>query len=185
MKKRLPWLAALALIPAAQAVEYRELQPAASSLGFQYRQMGVTMDGKFRKFSAQLSFDPDKPAAARARIDVELASIDTGSAEADQEVGSKPWFHTAAYPQASFVASSIKPLGGNRYEASGKLSIKGRSQDIVAPLTYTPQGKQASFSGSFSFRRSDFAIGEGSWAAPDIVANEIRIQFNLVASGGK
>lgn len=185
MNIRIPALTLAALLGTAQvalAAEYNQIQADKSSIAFGYKQMGVSMDGKFRKFASQLSFDPAKLAAAKATIDVELASIDTGSSEADDEVAGKQWFNTKAYPTAHFVSSGVKAVGGNRYEVAGKLTIKGRTQDIVAPVTFNPQGKQAAFDGSFSFKRADFAIGEGPWAAFDTVANEIQIKFHLLAN---
>lgn len=166
----------------AQAVEYTQVQTGQSKVAFAYQQMGVNMDGQFRKFSAQLAFDPAKPTAAKAAIEVDLNSVDTGSSEADQEVAGKPWFNVKAFPTARFVSSSVKALGGNRYEVAGQLSIKGKTQDIVIPATFSTQGKNAAFDGSFTIRRGDFAIGEGAWAKFDIVANDIQIKFHITAS---
>ena len=166
----------------AQAAEFNQIQAEKSTVAFAYKQMGVAMDGRFRKFSAQLNFDPAKPSTARASFDVDLASVDTGGAESDQEVAGKPWFNTKAFPTARFVSSSVKPLGGNRYEVTGKLSIKGQTQDVTVPTTFTPQGNSGIFDGAFTIRRADFAIGEGSWAKFDIVANDVVIKFRLTAN---
>jgi len=166
----------------AQAVEYSQVQADKSAINFTYQQMGVRMDGKFKKFSTQLNFDPAKVAAAKVVLSVELASVDAGSGEADQEVAGKSWFNTAAFPTARFVSSSVKALGGNRYEVAGQLSIKGKSQDIVVPASFTPQGNSGVFDGSFTIRRGDFSIGEGAWAKFDIVANDIQIKFRITAS---
>lgn len=166
----------------AQAVEYTQVHAEKSNIAFTYQQMGVRMDGHFRKFSAQLAFDPAKPTAAKAAFDVDLNSVDTGSGEADQEVAGKPWFNTKAFPTARFVSGSVKALGGNRYEVAGKLSIKGQTQDVVIPATFSSQGKTATFDGTFTIRRGDFAIGEGAWAKFDIVANDIQIKFHINAS---
>lgn len=170
---------------ATQAVEYNQVQADKSAAVFGYKQMGVAMDGKFRKFATQLSFDPGKPASARASIDVELASIDTGSSDADQEVAGKQWFNTKAFPVAHFASSSVKPLGGNRYEVAGQLTIKGRTQSVIAPTTVTIQGSNAIFDGAFVLKRADFAIGEGPWADFGTVANEISIKFHILAAAGK
>jgi len=185
MKRFLSTLAlAAALLPlSAQAIEYTQVQAAKSSVVFTYQQMGVAADGHFRKFSSQLSFDPAKPTAARVSFDVELASVDTGAPEGDSEVAGKPWFNTAAFPVARFVSGSVKSLGGNRYEVAGKLTIKGRTQDVVVPATVTTQGNAAVFDGAFTIRRADFSIGEGSWAKFDIVANDVRIKFRIAANG--
>jgi polyisoprenoid-binding protein YceI len=145
--------------------------------------MGVAVDGRFKRFSSQIAFDPAKPAAARAAFDVELASVDTGAAEGDEEVAGKAWFNTRAFPTARFVSGSVKALGGNRYEVAGQLSIKGRTQDVVVPATFTAQGNSGVFDGSFTIRRADFAIGEGSWAKFDVVANDVQIRFRISAAG--
>jgi polyisoprenoid-binding protein YceI len=169
-------------LPTAHAVEYNQVQTDKSAINFAYQQMGVKMDGKFKKFAAQLSFDPAKPTAAKTNFDVELDSIDLGSAEADQEVASKPWFSTKIFPKANFVSSTVKALGGNRYEVAGKLTIKGQSRDVLVPASFSAQGTTGVFDGSFIIRRGDFNIGEGAWAKFDVVANDIQITFRITSS---
>jgi len=164
----------------AQAVEYNQLQAAQSALTFDYKQMGVPLTGKFNKFSAQLSFDPAKPANARAHFDVVLASIDTGSTDADEEVTGRQWFNAKTYPRATFVSSGVTSLGGNRYQATGKLSIKGRTMDVTAPVTFKTEGNRGVFDGSFNIKRLAYAIGEGEWSDVSTVADEIQIVFHLV-----
>lgn len=175
-------LLAASLAPIAHAVEYGQVQADKSRIDFAYQQMGVKMDGRFRKLASQLSFDPAKPAAAKASFAVALDSIDLGSSEAEQEVAGKPWFSTQAFPQASFVSSTVKALGGNRYEVAGKLTIKGQTRDIVVPATFAAQGNTGVFDGAFTLRRGDFSIGEGAWAKFDIVANEIQVTFRITAT---
>src|SRR4051812_49784203 len=111
--------------------------------------MGVAVDGKFRKFAADLAFDPAKPQAAHAKLDVDLASVDAGSADADQEVAGREWFNTKSFPKASFVSSSVKPLGGNRYEVAGKLSIKGPTPRITIPARLSQSRHTRAFDGGF------------------------------------
>lgn len=164
-----------------QAVEYNQVQIDQSRIGFRYTQMGVPMDGQFKKFSGQLSFDPAQPMAARVAIVVDLASIDTGTPEADAEVAGKPWFDTPAFPTARFESTGVEALGDNRYEVAGTLSIKGKTQAILVPATFTAQGATGVFDGAFTIRRGDFAIGEGAWSAFDVVANDIQIAFQLTA----
>lgn len=168
-------LAATALTTA-HAATYQAVAPEKSTITFSYKQMGVAMDGKFKKFSAQVSLDTAKLDKAKGSIDIDLASIDTGSSEADQEVVGKSWFNVAAHPKASFVLKGLKATGANQYEATGQLTIKGQSRDISAPLKLSPQG---ALTGSFLLKRADFGIGEGMWAKFDVVANEITVNFNL------
>lgn len=170
----------LLLCTQAQAVEFKQVLANESSVTFAYKQMGVPLDGKFNKFAAQLAFDPAKIAKAQARIDIDVASIDTGSTEANDEVVGKLWFNAKTYPVASFVSTGLKALGDNRYEATGKLSIKGRTQEVKAPVTFQAAGNRGAFDGSFTIKRLDYAIGEGEWTDVGTVANEIQIKFHLV-----
>lgn len=173
----LPW--------SARAAEYRQVQIDQSAITFAYQQMGVTLDGKFGRFTVQLNFDPTRPEATQATVEVDLASIDTGSAEGDQEVAGKTWFNTQAFPTARFETRSVKALGDHHYEAAGQLTIKGKTQDVVIPATFAAQGQTGVFEGRFTLRRGDFAIGEGAWAKFDVVANEVQIQFRITASSGE
>jgi polyisoprenoid-binding protein YceI len=167
------------------ATEYKAIQLDKSKVTFQYKQMGVAMDGRFKKFTADIQFDPAKPSVAKAQIEVELTSVDTGSSEADDEVVGKSWFNTKAFPKATFVVNQIKASGANQFDVSGVLTIKGKSQDIKFPLKLVSQGNMGVFTGGFVIRRGDFSIGEGIWAKFDVVANDIQINFQLTANPGK
>lgn len=178
------WIVMAALAaPAAHAVEYRTVLPKQSRIGFEFRQMGVPVKGGFSRFAAQMAFDPAKPEAARAQIEIDLASIDAGSPEANDESAGKLWFDRSAYPRARFVASQVRALGGNRYELRGALTLKGRSREMAIPVTYTPGKGAAAFDGSFVLKRLDFGIGEGMWADVATVANEVRVSFRIAATG--
>jgi polyisoprenoid-binding protein YceI len=176
---------AMSVSTTARAVEYKAIQLEKSNVTFQYKQMGVAMDGRFKKFAAQLTFDPTKPAFAKAEIEIDLASVDAGSTDADDEVVGKTWFNVKGFPKAMFVAKHIKATGANQFEVAGVLTIKGKSQDIKFPLKLTTQGNAALFSGGFVMHRADFSIGEGMWAKFNVVANDIQVNFQLSAISGK
>ncbi len=150
-------------------------------MDFSYKQMNVPMEGSFKRFSGQLRFDPAKPALANATLDIDLARIDTGSTEGDEEVAGKLWFNTKQFPAARFVSTSVKPLGGDRFDVTGKMSIKGKTHDVSTPATFRQQGAAGVFEGSFVLKRADYGIGEGMWADFGTVANEVQIKFRLVA----
>jgi polyisoprenoid-binding protein YceI len=180
--KGLAWLMAL-VTPMANAVEYRTVLPAQSAISFEFRQMGVPVAGGFKRFTTQMVFDPAKPEAASARIEIDLASIDAGSPEADDESAGKLWFNRSVYPKAQFVSSQIRALGNNRFEMRGTLTLKGKSRDMIVPVTFSPGKNAAAFDGAFILKRLEFGIGEGMWADVATVANEVQIKFRIAASG--
>lgn len=164
------------------ALQFSQVQANESAVTFGFKQMGVPSEGKFNKFTAQLSFDPAKLSDAKARIEINVDSIDTGSKDGNEEVVGKLWFNAKTYPVASFVSTGIKALGGNRYEASGKLSIKGRTLDVTTPVIFQSNGARGEFDGAFNIKRLDYAIGEGEWTDVGTVADEIQIKFHVVVN---
>lgn len=170
----------------AHAVEYGTVLVEKSQITFTSKQMGVPVDGRFGKFAATLSFDPARPEAGKAQIEVDLASVDAGSKDANDEVVSKGWFNVREFPKARFVSTSVKALGNNRFEARGQMTIKGRTRDMTVPFSYKPDGAGSAATGVFEgvlpLQRTQFGIGEGAWADTSVVADEVPIKFRLVAS---
>jgi len=166
----------------ATAAQYTTLDSEASSLSFGYSQMNVKMAGSFAEMKAtELNFDPADPAAAKVAIEVSLASIDAGYAEANAELEKEEWLALAAHPLASFKSNKVEDLGGGSYQVTGDLSIKGNTKEVTAPFTFKEEGGAGVFDGSFTFERADFGVGEGQWKDFSIVANEIEITFHVVA----
>ncbi|WP_233835948.1 YceI family protein [Paraburkholderia sp. ZP32-5] len=173
-------VAALALFGANLA--HADVDLAKSSVIATTKQMNVPVDGKFKKFSAQLNFDPAKPAAGTASVSIDTASYDLGADDYNKQAQGKEWFDTAAWPAATFVSSSIAPAGGNQYKVTGKLTIKGKSQTVVVPVVIASQGATQTFDGSLPIKRTQFDVGTGEWKDTSVVADEVVIKFHLVAS---
>lgn len=179
MNKLTASLAALALFAALPGQAAQQLDPAKSEIRFVARQMNVPAEGRFRKFSANVNFDPARLAQSSVTVDIDIASIDLGSAENEAELKKKSWFNSAGFPSARFSASNFKSKGGNQYEVSGKLSIKGISRDVTAPFTVQQNGAQLTVSGSVPLKRLAFNVGEGEWADTETVADEVLVKFRL------
>ena len=175
-------IASLAAAPL-PALADQKLLPAQSEITFTSKQMGVPVDGRFRKFDAQVAFEPKKPEAAKISFTVDLASATLGSAETDAELAKPDWFSTKLFPQATFQSSSVKATGPGKFEVTGKLAIKSISHDVVVPVTLLQAGGQTTASGSFALKRLDFRIGDGDWKDTSMVADAVLVKFKLVLSG--
>ena len=143
-----------------------------------FRQMKVPVEGAFTRVAGSIVFDATNPAAASARIDIDTASFDLGMDDYNAEVRKKEWFDSATHPRASFVSSGFRPLGGDRYEARGTLSIKGRSQTVTVPVTVRPIGTALAFDGTLPVSRKAFGIGDASW--DEMVEDPVHVQFHIV-----
>lgn len=164
----------------AYAVEYSKVQPGNSSIAFVSLQMGVPVAGAFKKFAAHVRINPAKPEAGTAHVEINLASIDAGSAEANEEVTGKSWFNVAEFPKAEFVSSEVRAVAAGKFEAVGKMTIKGRTMEVRAPFTLKEKMGELIIDGSFPLKRLDFGIGSGLWSDTSVVADEVQIKFHFV-----
>lgn len=169
------WLAAAALL----AAPVPAAEPARGHVQFVFKQMNVPVEGAFKHFRTQVRFDPKQPEQSRAEIEIDLRSIDTGIPEADAEAQSPEWFDTARTPTASFVSTAVRNPAPDRYEVTGRLTIKGRTQVITVPVQARRAGAGTVYEGRFTLKRLDFALGEGIWTDTTAVANEVEVRFRL------
>lgn len=173
----------LALVVTLPAAAQQKIVPAQSEVAFQFKQMGVPVDGKFTKFDAQISFDTAKLATSKVAFTVDIASATIGDKATDAELPKSTWFNTAKFPQATFASNSIKALGAGKFEVAGKLSVKGVAQDVVVPVTMTQAGAVTTAVGSFPIKRLTFKIGENEWADTSMVADPVQVKFKLALTG--
>jgi polyisoprenoid-binding protein YceI len=171
------------LFTALPAMAQQKLLPAQSELTFVAKQMGVPMSGHFKKFDAQVNFDATKLASSKVSFTVDMGSATLGSAEMDSELPKATWFNAPKFPQASFSSSAFKALGAGKFEVTGKLSIKGQTQDVTVPLAMTQSGSTTVATGVLPIKRLSFKIGDGEWADTSMVADDVQVKFKLSLSG--
>ena len=167
----------------AQSPAPAKLVAAQSEIAFQIKQSGVPVDGKFRRFDAQLALDPKSPQTGSVTVSVDTASATLGFAETDVELPRAPWFNAAKFPRATFESNAISALGGGHFQAKGRFELKGTAHDIVVPVTIAQNGPQSTATGEFVVKRLDYKIGENEWTDVSLVANDVRVRFKLVFTG--
>ena len=162
--------------------EQKLIQPQ-SEIVFVSKQMGVPVEGHFKKFDAQIAFEPTKPEASKIAFTVDIASATIGVPETDAELPKATWFNTAKFPQATFQSTGVKGLGAGKFKVSGKLSIKGASRDVVIPIALVQAGATTTAIGTFALKRLTFKIGENEWADTSMVADDVQVKFKLALTG--
>jgi len=111
-------VAALSLSAASVALAQQKLVSAQSEIVFVIKEMGVPVEGRFKRFDAQLSFDPAEPEASKMALTVDVASATLGAPETDAELPNATWFNTVKFPQATFHSKAVKNLGGGKCHLS-------------------------------------------------------------------
>ena len=168
---------------AGPACAQQKLVAAQSDISFTSKQMGVPVDGKFKKFDAQIAFDPKKPEGSTIAFSIDLASAQIGDAETLAELAKAVWFDSKRVPMATFQSASVKAAGPGKFDVAGKLTIKGNARDVVVPVALTQAAGTTVAVGTFVIKRLDFKIGEGDWSDTSMVANDVQVKFKLALTG--
>lgn len=155
---------------------------AKSSVTAVFKQMNVPVEGKFKKFNAQIDFNDAKPETSKASVDIDISSFDLGDADINKETLKKEWFNAAQFPKASFVSSGMKAGANGKFDVTGKLTIKGKTAEVSFPLSVKKEGAGHLFEGALPIKRLAFNIGEGEWKDTGMVADEVTIKFRVVAA---
>ncbi len=174
---------AAALAAGGLAFAQAQVVPAQSQIGFTIKEMGVAVDGKFTRWTADIAFDPKKPEAGKVAFTIATASASFGVPETDVEVPKPAWFNVAKFPNATFASTAIKAKGAGKFDVAGKLTVKGTTKDIVVPIALTQSGATTVATGAFAIKRNEFKVGEGEWADTSTVADDVQVKFKIALTG--
>ncbi|MCK9687736.1 YceI family protein [Scleromatobacter humisilvae] len=157
--------------------------PAQSQITFAIKEMGVPVEGKFGKWTADIAFDPKQPAAGKVAFTIVTASASFGVPETDAEVPKPEWFNVAKFPNATFASTAITAKGGGKFDVAGKLTVKGTTKDVVVPIALTQAGPTTTATGAFTIKRNDFKVGEGEWKDTSQLADDVSVKFKIALTG--
>jgi polyisoprenoid-binding protein YceI len=108
-----------------------------------------------------------------------LASVSTGSAEADDLLRERDFFAAKQFPQATFRSTATSSTNGDQFQVLGDFTLKGRSNELVIPFTARQEPNGMHIEGRFAISRHAYKVGEGQWADTGTIADEVMIRFNL------
>ena len=180
---RAGWLASLLLAAApSHAATAWSTDAARSRLEFTATQAGGDFDGAFGRFQADIVFDPADLAHGRFRVEIDAGSAHTGEKDRDGLLAGGDFFAVERWPKSRFEADRFVSLGGGRFEALGKLTIRDVTREIRLPFSYRPStdGIHAEMTGGTTIRRLDYGVGQGEWRDTKWVGDDVRIRFELM-----
>jgi len=157
--------------------------PAQSQITFAIKEMGVPVEGKFTKWTADIAFDPKKPETSKVAFTIATAGASFDVPETDVEVPKPEWFNVAKFPNATFASTAIKAKGGGKFDVAGKLTVKGITKDVVVPIALTQAGPATTATGAFTIKRNDFHVGEGEWTDTSQLADDVAVKFKIALTG--
>lgn len=188
MRASFPLLAltlAVAAAPALAAPAAWSVDHGASRLGFRAAMNGQSFDGVFKRWDAQIAFDPHDLKGSRAVVSVDLSSTVTGDPTRDEALPTEDWFAVKRFPKAVFASRSIVQTGPDRYTAVGDLTIRGVKRAATLPFTLHMDHGVARMEGAAGVDRIAFGVGQGQFKGPETVAPTVTVIVRLTAKAGR
>ena len=185
MNKRIFALLCISLcfsLPAFAAPAYTMVKEK-SSLKFIAIQNNAPVEGEFKEFTTTIAFDPDKPEDSKISAEITLASLSASYAEMVNNLKLPDWLWIEKFPKAVFNSKKIVRVPmSNNYVVDGDLTLRGKKMPVTLNLQISiPEDKKAIAKGFATLHRTDFEVGQGEWKNDDVIKDEVRVEFRIVA----
>jgi len=164
-----------------------QIDPAHTSASVSARHMMLsTVRASLSGTTGELDFDPARPEAARIRLAIPAASVNTGDEKRDGHLRSPDFLDVERFPQITFESTSVR-RDGDAYVVRGDLTIRGTTlpADVNVVLNGVVdgmKGKHAGFSGTATIDRTKWGL---VWNMPIpggvLVSEKLKLDFDLEA----
>ena len=166
------------------------IDPTHTNLGFSARHaMVAKVRGNFGEFSGSFTIDGDNLAASTAEVTIQVASIDTKTADRDTHLKSPDFLDVENFPTLTFVSTAVTPKGDD-VVITGDLTIHGVTKSVeieyeFVGISQDPWGQtKIGFEGSTKISRKDFGL---TWNAAletggVLIGDEIKLNLDVEAT---
>lgn len=165
------------------------IDPAHTTVGFNVRHMGLsTVRGRFGRFEGTIDGNPEEITSAKGRVEIGVASVDTGDAKRDDHLRGPDFFDVEKYPNMVFASKNITRKDGDRYSVVGDLTIKDVTREVALDYEHAGEGvdpygnRRLGGTLTATIKRSDWgltwnvALETGGWLVADKIKLEIDFQ---------
>lgn len=117
-----------------------ELDPAHSHVTFTVRHMMFAkVRGSFKSWRAELGLADDL-AASKVRVEIDVASIDTGEPKRDAHLRSGDFFDAEQHPKLTFVSKRVDQTKDG-LRLIGDLTMRGETHEVALDVEEAGRGK--------------------------------------------
>jgi len=165
-----------------------------SDVSFSVRHMMFAkVRGHFTKWSANLAFDPAKPASASVEVSIDAASIDTREPQRDGHLRSPDFLDAENFPKITFKSRKVEPAGTGHYNVIGDLAIRGVTREIALQVEEGGRGKdpwgneRIAFLAKTTINRADFGLkwNQALEAGGVLVGEKVEVEIDVQAVAAK
>lgn len=152
-----------------------KLDPAHASLIFKVDHLGFShYTARFKRFQADLQFDPKTPGNSSVTATVDPTSLETDYPEPEKldfnaQIYGEEFLDAAKYPKMTFRSTEVRLTGPNTAKIIGDFTMHGVTQPLTLDATFNGGWKgidqdphaRIGFSARGTLKRSDYGIGFG------------------------
>jgi polyisoprenoid-binding protein YceI len=165
----------------------RTIDKAHSRVTFTVTKWGFAeVEGRFYDFAGTIAFDEQHPERSQIDWRVRVDSVQTGAPNRDKALQTSDYFDAARFPEMHFVSDRINPLGGIKFEVTGQMTIRGKTQPLTIRATYggthiiPGEGTYSIFQTEFVIDRYDYNVRGGSTLG-GVISREVHIKLIAAA----
>jgi polyisoprenoid-binding protein YceI len=172
---------AAAMLAAAIAVEAGVSAPVwridqtHTSIGFKIDAVGFpATQGRFTRYTGDISIDFDRPAKSYTRFTVESDSVDAGSSSYTDFVKSAALLNVAQFPTMTFASTEVEKLDARTARVVGNLTMLGVTKPVALTVNVdadrpaktigttetrrAEKGRATAFAATGTIKRSEFGM---------------------------
>ena len=192
----LPFVALVALsLPslAPAATNEYAVDPVHSEVGFTVKHLVSKTPGRFEDYDGKVWLDPANVAGTlKFSATIKATSVDTRNDRRDNHLRSADFFDVENHPEITFESTSVKAKGGDMYDVTGNLTMRGVTKPITLsteltgtatnPFTGTPL---VGLDLSGTVNRKDYginwnkALDNGGFLLGEDVAIEVHLEASV------
>ncbi|MFY7839359.1 MAG: YceI family protein [Lacibacter sp.] len=150
--------------PAVQTPTKWTLDKSHSNVKFTVTHMVVSeTEGSFKIFDGTVEHTKADWSDAKINFTVDINSINTDNEGRDKHLKGDDFFNAEKFPKATFVGKTFKPVGSNKYELTGDLTIRDVTKSVKFDVKFggiatSSRGDKAGFKATTSINRFDYNL---------------------------
>jgi len=133
-----------------------------TSVDFEIKNLGVTVDGHFNTFTIDAELDSTGELISISGK-ILVSSIKTGIESRDEHLLEEDYFNTEKFKYILLESTSINKSTNSSYNIKANLTIKGKTKAINIKVTVDKSTDFCKVMSNFEINRKDFDVGGGSF----------------------
>lgn len=157
------------------SLKAQQWKPVSANVTFKIKMFGATVDGSLKGLAGAVLFDPSDLPHANIQATIDARTIDTDNSLRNKHLREKEdFFDVAKYPSIKMKSVKFEKTA-NGYLGYFDLTMKKTTKNVKMPFSFSQNGVNSTFVGSFTINRRDWEIGGGMLG----MSNDVTVSITL------